>query len=135
MASRSACRAPRRYLTASAVGANLELKQNYKPTHGVEKTMQQQYEEEVAVGMMVKMRLAEAKAEFKDRLRIAPMGALTKGAQSVRPLHDGTHGPAVNPNLRVRDKLRSPDSSDVRKAFALLYGMRGKTIGLVSRRL
>ena len=120
----------RRWRKYDAQDFVLELKHNYKSTAGREKTIEQQYQEEAALGMMVKMRLSEAKAEFKERLRIAPMGALTKSDDSVRPLHDGTHGPAVNPNLRVRDQLQSPASSDVRKVFTLLYGMRGRTIGL-----
>ena len=45
------------------------------------------------------------------------MGALAKSDDSFRPLHDGTHGAAVNPNLRIRDQIKMPTSPDVDHAI------------------
>ena len=108
----------------------LELKANYNSTAGVEEDLKKQFEEEIALGMMEKRKLTEARKEYGDRLRVAPLGALKKLDLSVRPLHDGTHGSGVNPNLRVRDQPQCPTNSDLRHALSLLHAMPGRTFGM-----
>ena len=49
---------------------------------------------------------------------------------TVRPLHDGTHGVAVNPNLRVRDQARCPASTDVKHVVGEVEQHRGRSWGL-----
>ena len=69
--------------------------------------------------------LAEARRIYGDKLRIAPEAATWKSDGSARMLHDGTHGAAVNPNLRVRDQSRCPGNSDLKHAIAVLREMPG----------
>ena len=81
----------------------LELKGNYRSAHGVVPQLREQFTKEVAEKMMVMIPRKEAEEEYGDDLRIAPLGATPKLDLTVRPLHDGTHGVAVSPNLRIRD--------------------------------
>ena len=62
---------------------------------------------------MEKRPLLEAMAVYGVRLRIAPLGALKKPDLTVRPLHDGTLGSGVNPNLRVRVQAQCPANGDL----------------------
>ena len=48
----------------------------------------------------------------------------------MRTLHDGTHGAAVNPNLRVRYQSGCPANSDLKRAIALLREMPGQSFTL-----
>ena len=97
----------------------LALKANYKSTFGLEQTIEEQYAEEERLGMMMRLPLSEARRLYGDRLRIAPTAAIEEADGAVRTLHDGTHGAAVNPNLRVRDRIRCPANSDLKHAIAL----------------
>ena len=105
----------------------LELKANYKSTFGLEQTIEEQYAEEERLGMMMRLPLAEDRRLYGDRLRIAPTAAIENAVEAVRTLHDGTHGAAVNPNLRVRDQSRCPANSDLKRAIALLHETPGQS--------
>ena len=108
----------------------LELKANYKSTTGHEATIAEQYAEEERLGMMTSMPLAEARRIYGDKLRIAPTAAIEKSDGAIRTLHDGTNGPAVNPNLRVRDQGRCPGNSDLKHAIAVLHDLPGQSFAI-----
>eukprot|EP00973_Karenia_brevis_P005004 689319-Karenia_brevis.AAC.1 len=52
--------------------------------------------------------LAEARAEYGNKLVMAAIGALEKDDSSFRIIHDATHGVKVNPRIRQRDQVRYP---------------------------
>ena len=64
--------------------------------------------EEEKLHFMRREKLEVAKAEYKDRLRIAALAALEKSEDAFRITHDGTHEVRVNPRVKVRDQSRSP---------------------------
>jgi len=74
--------------------------------------VRKQFEEEAALGMMIRLPLEGAKAEWADNLHVAPLAALAKSDDSFRILHDGTHGVKVNPRIRVRDQIRMPSVAE-----------------------
>ena len=49
-----------------------------------------------------------------------------------RPLHDGTHGSGVNPNLRIRDQLRYPRGAELKHVLTVLHNIPGPSLGLVA---
>ena len=55
---------------------------------------------------------------------------MTKADLTVRPLHDGTNGVAVNPNMRIRDQARCPASTDAKHAVGEVHDHPGKYWGL-----
>ena len=65
---------------------------------------------------MLQLPMAEAAERYGDRLRIASLGAIRKGDDSFRVIHDGTHGTGVNGRIAVRDQLASPTAGDLRPA-------------------
>ena len=98
----------------------------------MEGQLRQQFEAEIEDGMMMKMALASAREKYGDSLRIAPLGAIPKLDDTLRTLHDGTHGAGVNPNLRVRDQLRCSGSSDIKHAIGDLESRPGRSWGLTA---
>jgi len=74
--------------------------------------VRKQFEEEAALGMMVRMTVDEAKAEWAGGLHVASLAALAKSDDSFRILHDGTHAVMVNPRIRVRDQARMPSVAE-----------------------
>ena len=119
----------RRYDPADLI---LEEKSNYKSARLAKDSLRKQFEAEVELGMMVRTTMAAARKKYGDRLRVAPQGALAKGDGSHRPLHDGTHGPAVNPNLKARDQLRNPGGGELRHVLADMSGDPAPSFGLTA---
>ena len=81
---------------------------NYGTTSERHEQIAKQFEEEQEQGMMQKSFLDEAKAEWGDNLKIASLADLQKSDQTLRILHDGTHGVLVNPEIRQRDQVPTP---------------------------
>jgi hypothetical protein len=65
------------------------------------------------MGMMFEMDLQVAKDSFPN-LHIAAQGAIQKGDDSWRVLHDGTHGVRINNSISLHDRTRMPTASDIR---------------------
>ena len=85
---------------------------NYVTARDHPEALLKQFEEDVAEGMMVRMSEHAARAEWKENLCIASLGALRKslepGCEEYRIVHDGTNAVAVNNAIRTRDQLRMP---------------------------
>ena len=119
----------RRYDPADSI---LELKSNYKSVDAALATLEEQFAEEVREGRMVRMSLAEARRKYGAALRIAPQGAIEKQDNSFRAIHDGTHGPGVNPNIRIRDQIRFPSGGEAKRALEWCSEQPGATWGLTA---
>ena len=90
-------------------------KENYKSILGNEAQIRAQFEEEKALGMMFDVPDRTAHEQYPgDRLRVAAQGALEKGDNSFRVIHDGTHGVRVNNAIKPRDQVRMPTAGDIR---------------------
>ena len=110
----------------------LELRQNYRSARESVESLRKVYNEEIREGRVIKMPMAEARNRYGDRLRIAPQGAVGKKDGDKRPIHDGAHGPAVDPNIRIRDQLRYPRGAELRHAAADMERRGGATFGLTA---
>ena len=72
------------------------------------------------LGRMVPTTLAEAKREFgADAVLVAAMGAIRKPDNTIRPLHDGTHGINLNNKIRILDRLEVPGPEEVIELVAM----------------
>ena len=94
----------------------LELKGNYRSAHGVVPQRREQFTKEVAEKMIVRIPRKEAEEKW-GRTPHRPSRGDYKTGPDRPPLHDGTHGVAVNPNLRIRDQARCPASTAVKHAI------------------
>ena len=79
---------------------------------------------------MIYTKLAEARARYGDRLRIAPQGAIDKLDHTFRVIHDGTHGAGVNPNIRLRDQARNPRGGELKFVITRCREVKGATFGI-----
>jgi hypothetical protein len=88
---------------------------NYKSAAGPEMSavLEKQFEEESLLGFMYKTKLALVKAEFSD-VRVAAQGAIEKGDDSWRILHDASHNVMINHETTIRDQIRMPSAGDAR---------------------
>ena len=94
--------------------------ENYQSARGLGAVLEQQFAEEAELGMMFALPLAEARATWPgDRLRIAAQGAIEKGDASWRIVHDGTHGVAINHEIRPRDQVAVPSIGELRAILEL----------------
>jgi len=75
--------------------------------------LEKKFREEEQLGRMFPSKIGVLKQEFKDRLRIASMAAISKPDGSVRPLHDGTHSVKVNHEIRYQDKILCPGPPEI----------------------
>ena len=75
--------------------------------------LEKKFREEEQLGRMFPSKLGVLKQEFKDRLRIASMAAISKPDGSVRPLHDGTHSVKVNHEIKYQDKILCPGPPEI----------------------
>ena len=85
------------------------------------------------MGAMVKMSLDEAQRRFGDRLSVASLGCIPKSDDSVRVVHDGTHGQHVNDSIKVRDGQSYPSGADLEEAMRSLPFATFSLSGDVSR--
>jgi hypothetical protein len=77
--------------------------------------LEKEFASEAALGMMYKCTLAQARAKFGSRLRIAAQGAVEKLGADVltwRIVHDATHGVKVNHDVKPRDQLVVPTAAE-----------------------
>ena len=84
--------------------------------------------------MLKRVSLADARAEWGDKLAIAGLAAIAKGEDSWRVIHDGTHGVKVNPYIRVRDQTRNPSVAEQRKVMEWAMDAPGPHFMLKGRR-
>ena len=91
---------------------------NYKSAQGLEHVLQRTFEEEAALNMMVEVPEKQAQEEYPgDKLRIASLGAIEKGEEDWRIIHDGTHGVDLNPQIRPRDQQQLPAAPDEQRVL------------------
>ena len=63
--------------------------------------------------MMVEVPERSARNAYPEgRLRVASIGAIEKGEDDWRIIHDGTHGVDLNPRIRPRDQQQLPAAPD-----------------------
>ena len=91
-----------------------ELRDNYSSAKESAEQIEQQFEQEVQMGAMVRCDLDQARAEYGDELTVASLGAVPKSDQTVRVVHDATHGLRVNDRIRVRDAQNYPTGADLK---------------------
>ena len=93
---------------------------NYSSALDHPEAIRKQFQEDEAEGLMERMPMSVAQEWFKDRLRIAALGAIEKspGSEEFRIIFDGTHGVLTNREVRVRDQVRCPTVPDLQ---AMLY--------------
>ena len=71
---------------------------------------------------MVEMPVDVTKRRFGEDLALASLGVISKQDGSVRVIHDGIHGVRVNPDIVVRDQLRTPTGGDLQTVLQTLPG-------------
>ena len=108
-------------------------RENYLSAREHAGEVQQQFQAEAALGAMVEVTTAEARAQFGKQLAVASLGALEKKDGSYRVVHDGTNGITVNSAIRVRDQIRSPGAGELRAALQELPGQCFGLTGDVER--
>ena len=72
------------------------------------------FEDNIAVGLMLKMSLRDFKAKYGEHRAIAALAVIVED-ESVgkkRMIHDATHGVRVNHRIRCRDKIRVPGARE-----------------------
>ena len=97
-----------------------DFRLNYPSARQAEETIEAQFAREVEPGAMKEVSLQEAKELYGDRLAIASLGAIRKSDNSVRVVHDATHGQNINNVIKVRDAQHIPTGTDLTCALATL---------------
>ena len=110
-----------------------ELRDNYISARERAEQIERQFEQEVEMGAMVRCDLEQARAEYGDELFIASLGAVPKSDQTVRVVHDATHGLHVNDRIRVRDAQTYPTGADLKVALEQLPGAYFSLSGDIAR--
>ena len=110
-----------------------ELRDNYSSARESAEQIERQFQQEIELGAMVRYDLDQARAEFGDELVVASLGAVPKADQSVRVVHDATHGLHVNDRIRVRDAQTYPTGADLRVALEQLPGAYFSLSGDIAR--
>ena len=78
----------------------------------IEDKVNETFEEQERQGLVLRTTYQEAKEIYRDRLRIAALGAVGPDGDE-RVVHDGTHQMGVNPDIRVRDQDETPLHKDL----------------------
>ena len=87
---------------ADDVGPGTDTTDNYKSVAPHVDKVRALFREEAALGWMVELPEAEARAIYKDRLAIAALGVVEE-LDKIRVVHDGSHKVHVNHRIRVKD--------------------------------
>jgi len=87
--------------------------ENHKSAGEYAEAVKQQFETEIAEGLMAKYTRAEFSERFGERAAISAL-AVIEDKGKIRVLHDGTHGTCVNNRIRVRDRVRMPTVREVK---------------------
>ena len=91
---------------------------NYKSAEMSSEELLNKFREEEKLGRMYPSTVGVLREKFPgDRLRIASMGAIAKPDGSVRPIHDATHGVAVNNHIKLLNRMAVPGPAEM--AFAV----------------
>lgn len=95
---------------------------NYASARERPHKVREQFEKEVAEGLIVKVPVAEARARWPGRLAVAALGAIQKAADKDewRIIFDATHAVHVNHKIRVKDQVRCPTWGDVGRLLEVL---------------
>ena len=93
---------------------------NYATAELSSDQLEEHFRKDEQLGRMIPTTLAEAKQEFgEDAVLLAAMGAIQKPDNSIRPLHDGTHGINLNNKIRILDRLEVPGPEEVIELVAM----------------
>ena len=93
---------------------------NYATAEMSSDQLEDHFRKDEQLGRMVPTTLAEAKQEFgADAVLVAAMGAIQKPDNTIRPLHDGTHGINLNNKIRILDRLEVPGPEEVIELVAM----------------
>ena len=100
----------------------VELRSNYGSALAHMDKVQAVVEAEVEKGWIKKISLAEAEKMFGKDLQLASLGAVPKDPnwEEVRVVHDGTHGIAVNTEIKQPNKMTFPQFDDVEAVLRAL---------------
>lgn len=92
---------------------------NYRSAAVVLDQLEAQFREDEQAGMMFRCLETDLKEHYHgNRLRVAALGAIEKGPNSFRVVHDGTHGVRLNNEVRPRDQVRMPGPGEARCLLA-----------------
>ena len=93
---------------------------NYATAEMSSDQLEDHFRKDEQLGRMVPTTLAEAKQEFgAEAVLVAAMGAIQKPDNTIRPLHDGTHGINLNNKIRILDRLEVPGPEEVIELVAM----------------
>ena len=93
---------------------------NYSTAEMSSEQLEDHFRKDEQMGRMIPTTLAEAKQEFGEgAVLVAAMGAIQKPDNTIRPLHDGTHGINLNNKIRILDRLEVPGPEEVIELVAM----------------
>ena len=75
--------------------------------------LEQQFEEEIREGCMLRMSLGEERHRCGDKLTIAALGAIEKTEGTFRVIFDASNTVLLNNRIRVQDQCRMPVGQDI----------------------
>ena len=111
------------------------LRNNYKGAQEFKVEVEKELPAQGAIGQLIILPEAEAKARYGSRLTIASLNALQKdvaegGTVTVRVLHDGTTGVDTNRYVQVRDACLYPLVPGIKMAMRY-QSASGKRFGVL----
>ena len=86
---------------------------NYPSARAVPAVLEQQFEEEICEGCILRMSLGEARRRWGDKLTIAAFGTIEKTEGTFRVLFDASSTVLLNNRIRVQDQCRMPVWQDI----------------------
>eukprot|EP00435_Cladocopium_sp_Y103_P040452 s469_g11.t1 len=93
---------------------------NYATAEMSADQLEEHFRKDELLGRMIPTTLPEAKQEYgEDAVLVAAMGAIQKPDNTIRPLHDGTHGINLNNKIRILDRLEVPGPEEVVELVAM----------------
>ena len=104
-------------LAQAAADLEEELRGNFPSANGHEAQIEAQIAKEIALGAMVECDLEEAQRSYGKEPSLASLGAIPESDQSVRVVHDATHGKHVSDSVRVRDARACPTGADLKQSL------------------
>eukprot|EP00435_Cladocopium_sp_Y103_P065101 s792_g27.t1 len=93
---------------------------NYATAEMSADQLEEHFRKDEVLGRMIPTTLPEAKQEYgEDAVLVAAMGAIQKPDNTIRPLHDDTHGINLNNKIRILDRLEVPGPEEVVELVAM----------------
>ena len=105
-------------------------KENYKSVKDNLEAVERMFWDDVSLGHMREVPEEEAVKEYGEGLVTAAVGALEKGEDSFRIIHDATHGVKVNPRIKPRDQVRYPGIGEKMRILGRAARLRSTVFGL-----